>query len=86
VTAWLAYIPFVHPIEAVHDWWYVLIIPLSFGISVIYKAMRVQSLRRFWWSVGVMTTQIVLAMIGLAIALTILVQVLIPLLPAGPTR
>jgi uncharacterized membrane protein YwzB len=77
----VSYIPFLHPIDAVHDWSFLLIIPLSFGISVIYKALRLTRLDRFWRHVAVMTTQIVLSMIALAIALTIIVQVIVPMLP-----
>ena len=72
-----AYIPFVHPLNAIHDWWYVLLVPLAFGISIIYKAVRLHSLEHFWRNVLVMTTQIVLAMIGLAIVVTVIV-LLIP--------
>lgn len=78
----LAYIPFVHPITAFHQWWYLLIVPLAFGISIIYKAVRMPTLDAFWRQVLVMTIQIVLAMLGLAIALVILIVVLIPLMPA----
>ena len=81
MTAVLAYIPFLDPIEAFHDWWYLLLIPLSFGISVIYKALRMTRLEGFWRQVAIMTTQIVIGMIALAICLVVLVQVLIPLLP-----
>ena len=77
----LAYIPFVHPINFFHEWWYVLLAPLAFGISIIYKAVRLPSLEQFWRSVFVMTLQIVLAMIGLGIALVVLVQVIVPLIP-----
>jgi len=77
----LGYIPFVQPINLFHAWWYVLLIPLAFGISVIYKALRVYDLNTFWWQVGVMTVQIVLAMIALAICLVLLVQVVVPMLP-----
>jgi hypothetical protein len=77
----LAYIPFLEPISFFQQWWYVLLVPLSFGISVIYKALRMGSLRGFWRQVAIMTTQIVLGMIALAIGLTVLIQVIIPLLP-----
>ena len=76
-----AYIPFLEPISFFHDWWFILILPLSFGISMIYKAMRMPSLERFWREVAIMTTQIVLAMIVLSVALGVFVQVVIPLLP-----
>jgi hypothetical protein len=82
VIHFLAYIPFVHPLNCFHEWWYVLLLPLAFGISVIYKAVRVPTLEGFWRLVAIMTAQIVLAMIALAIALIILVNVLIPLVPA----
>jgi hypothetical protein len=77
----LSYIPFLDPLHFFQDWWYLLLIPLSFGISVIYKALRMPRLRRFWREVALMTTQIVLAMVGLAILLIVVVQVLIPVLP-----
>jgi hypothetical protein len=80
VTFLLAYIPFVHPLNIFHQWWYVLLIPLSFGISVVYKAVRLSTLEQFWREVAIMTAQVVLAMIGLAIGLVILVTVLIPLI------
>ncbi|MHC5023333.1 MAG: hypothetical protein ACYTGG_05410 [Planctomycetota bacterium] len=78
----LAYIPFVHPIAAFHDWWYLLLVPLALGISMVYKALRMSSLHGYLRHVLVMTAQIVLAMIALAIVLTILVQWVIPRLPA----
>jgi len=78
----LGYIPFVNPLNIFHEWWYLLLIPLSFGISVVYKAVRLPSLDEFWRHVLVMTAQIVLAMIGLALCLVILVVFLIPHIPA----
>jgi hypothetical protein len=81
VIALLAYIPFLDPISFFQQWWYLLLLPLSFGIAVIYKAVRLGSLDGFWRHVAVMTTQIVLAMIALGVGLTVLIQVIIPLLP-----
>ncbi len=75
------YIPFLHPINALRDWPYVLLIPLAFGISIVYKALRMRRLDGFWRHVTIMTTQIVFAMIALAIGLTILVQFVVPRLP-----
>ena len=76
------YIPFLDPINAVHVWWYVLVIPLSFGVSVIYRALRVPNLDHFWRGVGIMTVQIVVAMVALAILLLILVETVVPRLPS----
>ena len=76
-----AYIPFVEPIHVLQDWWYLLLIPLAFGISVIYKALRTSQLQRYWPNVLVMTGQIVAAMIALALMLVVLVKILVPLIP-----
>jgi hypothetical protein len=82
VTPLLAgYIPFVDPINIFHNWWYLLLIPLSFGISVIYRALKMQDLDRFWRAVAMMTVQIVLVMAALAVALMVLVELTIPRLP-----
>jgi hypothetical protein len=83
VTSLLAdYIPFVDPINVFHVWWYLLLIPLSFGISVVYRALKMRDLDRFWRAVAMMTVQIVLVMAALAVALVVLVELTIPLLPA----
>ena len=81
MTNLLAYIPFVDPIHALQDWWYLLLIPLAFGIAVIYKALRSPQLEHYWQNVLVMTGQIVAAMIALAIVLVVAIQVLVPLIP-----
>ena len=79
--ALLAYIPFLDPLDVFHDWWFLLVIPLSLGISIIYKAMRMASLQGYWRQVAVMTTQIVLAMLAGAILLMLFVELVIPLVP-----
>ena len=76
------FVPFVDPINVFHDWWYLLLIPLSFGIAVIYRALKMPNLDRFWRAVAMMTVQIVLVMAALAVALVVLVELAIPLLPA----
>jgi hypothetical protein len=77
----VAYTPFLDPVNIFHDWWYLLLIPLAFGISVIYRALKLQNLDHYWRAVFTMTAQIVLAMIGLGIALIVLVVLILPLLP-----
>lgn len=79
----IAYTPFLDPIRALQDWWFFLLLPLAFGISMIYKAMRCTDLKAYWNNVLVMTAQIVAAMIGLAAGLIFIVQVLIPLIPVN---
>jgi len=74
----LAYVPFLDPVDWVHDWWYFLIIPMCFGIATIHKALRMDDLHRFWREVASLTVVIMLYMIGLAIALVLIVQLAIP--------
>ena len=75
-----AYIPFLDPIGLLHTWWYLLLVPLAFGISMVYRALKLQSLDHYWRAVFTMTAQIVLAMIGLGIGLVLLVSVIVPLI------
>ena len=60
------------------DW----LLGLIIGISMMYKAIRVDDLRRWPKEVGIMTAQVLLAFAGLAIGLFLLVQVIVPFLPA----
>ena len=76
------YVPFLTPMNFVQDWWFLLAIPLALTISGAYKAVRTRDLRNYPREVLVMTGQILLGMIALSIALHLLVEVLIPLLPA----
>ncbi len=73
----LAYRPFLDPIE-LHDFWWVLIVPLAFLISVVYKAVRVGDLTRYWRHVFMMTVQTVAAMVGLGAACFLFVQYVLP--------
>jgi hypothetical protein len=77
----MAYVPFKTPINALQDWWYLLLIPLSFGIALIYKALRVHDLSAIWRQTLLMTVQIILAIIGLAVALAVFILMVIPRLP-----
>ncbi|MHC5027198.1 MAG: hypothetical protein ACYTGR_10620 [Planctomycetota bacterium] len=83
MTDLLAYTPFLEPLNALQSVWYLLIFPLAFGISVIYKAMRLGDLSRFWRQVVVMTVQIVAAMLLLAFGLMVVVELLLPMIPVA---
>ena len=78
----LAWIPFLEPIPSPGPWWPLFLLPLSVGISIVYKAVRTPDLRKYPREVIVMTGQIVGAMIALAVVLGLMVQVLIPMLTA----
>jgi hypothetical protein len=78
----LAWTPFLQPAPRVDLWWWLLLIPLSLGVAMSYKAIRVRDLRTLPREAVVLAAQIVGGMIGLAVFLFLLVQVLLPLLPA----
>lgn len=71
VTA--AWRPFLEPLD-LHALWWVLLIPLALGVSVVYKAVRVRDMRRYWREVVIMTAQIVLAMILLGAAVYLFIE------------
>lgn len=73
----LAYTPFIDPIDA-HRLWFLLLIPLALGVSMAYKAVRVDDLSRYWREVLVLTVKIVLGIIALGAASFVVIQFLLP--------
>lgn len=59
------YRPFIDPLE-LHDWWWVLIIPMSLFVSIAYKAVRLKTMDKFAQQSLLMTAQIILGMLALA--------------------
>jgi len=82
VGSLLAWAPFLQPAPGVQHWWWLLVIPMALGVSMAYKAIRVQSLADWPMAVAKMTIQIVAAVVGIAVGLYLLVIVLLPMLPA----
>ncbi|MHC4245620.1 MAG: hypothetical protein GWP75_07880 [Planctomycetia bacterium] len=79
----LGWTPFLEPLPGVQANWLWLLPILIFGIAMMYKAVRVGDLGRYWREVVGMTVQVLLAFLGLAAAVFIVVQGIVPLLPAG---
>lgn len=75
----LAYRPFLDPASYFQKKWYLLLVPLSLGVAVAYKAVRTHDMKDYWREVLVMTVQIVLGMIGLGISTYLVVQHVVPL-------
>lgn len=73
----LSYTPFLDPLDLHEHWWWTLI-PLAFGISMAYKAVRVADLRHYWKQVGVMTAQVLAGMVILAAAVFVVVELVVP--------
>jgi ABC-type cobalamin transport system permease subunit len=65
--------------NTLQTWWYLLLIPMAFGISVIYKALNEDNFLSYWRSVLVMTTQVVLGISALAVGVGLFIQIVIPL-------
>lgn len=88
MTTMLAYTlgwrPFIDPMHA-HDWWFLLIFPVALLVSLAWKAVRVDDIRQLPRAVGVMTVQVVLAMLGLGLAAYVGLVVVLPIL-AGLVR
>ena len=78
-----AWVPFMQPLPGVQANWLWLLPILIFGIAMMYKAVRVVDLATYWREVGTMTMQVLLAFLGLATGVFIIVQWIVPLLPAG---
>ena len=78
-----AWVPFMQPLPGVQANWLWLLPILIFGIAMMYKAVRVIDLANYWREVGTMTMQVLLAFLGLATGVFIIVQWIVPLLPAG---
>lgn len=81
----LAWTPFLMPMPGVQQLWLWLLVPLIFGIAMMYKAVRVESIEGggYWREVGLMTLQILGVFIGLGVGFFILVQILVPILPSS---
>lgn len=84
MTLLLAWRPLLDPIDA-HAWWFLLIFPVAFLLSLSWKAIRVDNIRRLWRSVLVMTVQTVLVLLGLGLAAFLGLTVVLPIL-AGLAR
>lgn len=82
VSPILAWTPFLQPAPNAQHWWWLLLIPMSIGVSLAYKAIRVENLNQLPRETLRMAMQIVFLMIGLALALYVLVILILPHLPA----
>jgi hypothetical protein len=81
-THTLAWIPILEPMPWAHRIWWLFAIPLALGMSMAWKAVRLPSLEHYWRAVFVMTGQILLTIVGIAVGLFVIVVLLLPHLPA----
>lgn len=67
----LAYRPFLDPLP-VWDYWYLLLLPLTVGVSVVYKSVRCATMRRVPVEAAKATLYI---LVGMAAAAAVLMGV-----------
>ncbi|UYV11668.1 MAG: hypothetical protein NCW75_10200 [Phycisphaera sp.] len=75
----LAWRPLIDPIDA-HAWWFMLLLPIALLVSLAWKAVRVDDIKRLPRPVIVMTVQVILAMLGLGLAAFVGLVVVLPIL------
>lgn len=76
----VAWVPFLEPIPLHGGVWWLLIVPLVYGICVTYKAVRCESMSGFCKQSAGMAMHVLLVMAGLWLALQLLVRFVVPLL------
>lgn len=79
----LAWRPFLDPLpSAMHDYWWLLLIPLAFLIAWSYKAVRLATVEpivtHFFPRVFAMTAQIILGVVGIGLAMYLFIEVVAP--------
>lgn len=80
----LGWRPFIDPVDA-HAWWFLLLLPIAFLVSLAWKSVRVDDVKKLPRPVVVMTAQVILAMLGLGLAAFVGLVVVLPML-AGLSR
>jgi len=79
----LAYTPFIDALS-IHEQWYLLIIPMVVFVAIGYKAVRVSDMSGYWKNVFVFVVQVLGVMAVLAVAFTIVITMLVPMLAPMP--
>ena len=79
----LAYTPFVDAM-GIHECWHLLIIPMSIFLAIGYKSVRCPDLSKFPREVLVFTIQVLGGLILMAIAFTVVIGVILPMLAPMP--
>jgi hypothetical protein len=70
-----AFEPFRQPLP-VWDYWYLLLIPLCVGISIVYKSIKCREMKQVPREATVIFSMIVLGMVTAAVGLYLLMRVL----------
>jgi hypothetical protein len=68
------YTPFIDPMP-IHDWWFWLLVPLCLLFSIVYKAVKCESVRQVPREALSITLVILVGMAAAAVVLTVVVKV-----------
>ena len=71
----MSYRPFITPLP-VWDYWVLLLIPLCLGVSIVYKAIRVQSINEVPKQALIITAWILGGMVAAAVVLAVVIKFL----------
>lgn len=74
-TATKAFEPFRQPLP-VWDYWYLLLIPLCLGVSIVYKAIKCREMKQVPREAAVIFFMIIIGMVLAAAALLALVRIM----------
>jgi hypothetical protein len=72
--ALLSYMPLLDPLP-IHNWWFWLLLPLCLLFSIVYKAVKCESVRQIPKEALSITLFILAGMAAAAVVLTIIVKV-----------
>jgi hypothetical protein len=72
----LAYTPFLQPIPGLWDEWIWLLLPLCFGVSVVYKSIKCRNMKAVPLQAFLITIYILLSMAAAGAALAGVVRAL----------
>ncbi len=72
----IAFVPFVDPLYGGWDWWYLMLVPLTLLIALVYKAMRCEDLTEVPRQTLVASGKLLGAFLGCAAVLWILLVIL----------
>ena len=80
----LAYRPFLDPLD-VHDYWYMLLIPVAFLVSLTYKGVRVDDLKHLPRQTIAMTLQVIVGIVLLGALVYVVIEHLLPVIAPRPS-
>lgn len=82
MSALLAWLPFLQPMTALGNAWWLLMVPLVFGVAVVRRAVQDPNMDGYWARVLRLTVKANAVLGSLALAIYLFVYFVIPLLRA----